>query len=198
MQKRDWGSCEILATDFGLISMAEVGPDYSDSSDLLLTLGSLPFPPSWRERSESWPDLMRALSTSIFPGDVIVEIISRLPVKSLIRFLCVCKTWYFVVKDKTFCIMHLSYNQKISMLFDSVKLIDQVAPSLSSPYLSLPEDLTIPLFPLNPTPRSRIESQVTILHGENLSEPNFVGLPLLQGHGCPDVIGMINGLVCLV
>ncbi|KZV16620.1 hypothetical protein F511_12076 [Dorcoceras hygrometricum] len=38
--------------------------------------------------------------------DVIVEILSKLPVKSLVRFRCVCKSWYVLVRDPTFITKH--------------------------------------------------------------------------------------------
>ncbi len=39
--------------------------------------------------------------------DVMVETLSRLPVKSLMRFRCVCKSWYSLVKDPNFIYKHL-------------------------------------------------------------------------------------------
>ncbi|XP_073280559.1 F-box/kelch-repeat protein At3g23880-like [Primulina huaijiensis] len=41
--------------------------------------------------------------------DVIIEILSRLPVKSLIRFRCVCKSWYVLVRDPIFITKHYKY-----------------------------------------------------------------------------------------
>ncbi|XP_073150703.1 F-box/kelch-repeat protein At3g23880-like [Henckelia pumila] len=41
--------------------------------------------------------------------DVIVEILSRLPVKSLVRFRCVCKSWYVLVRDPSFITKHYKY-----------------------------------------------------------------------------------------
>ncbi|XP_043693196.1 F-box protein CPR1-like [Telopea speciosissima] len=42
------------------------------------------------------------------PEDIIVEILSRLPVKSLLRFKCVCKPWCALIINPTFIKMHLN------------------------------------------------------------------------------------------
>ncbi|KDP39340.1 hypothetical protein JCGZ_01097 [Jatropha curcas] len=41
------------------------------------------------------------------PQELIVEILSRLPVKPLIRFKCVCKTWQFIISDPEFAKLQL-------------------------------------------------------------------------------------------
>ncbi|KAL9461734.1 hypothetical protein AB3S75_004682 [Citrus x aurantiifolia] len=41
------------------------------------------------------------------PEDVMVEILSRVPVKSLIRLSCVCKSWYALIKNPDFISKHL-------------------------------------------------------------------------------------------
>ncbi|GLT32202.1 hypothetical protein SLA2020_068860 [Shorea laevis] len=42
------------------------------------------------------------------PGDIIQEILYRLPVKSLMRFQCVCKSWQVLIKNPDFVSKHLS------------------------------------------------------------------------------------------
>ncbi|KAF5938243.1 hypothetical protein HYC85_025749 [Camellia sinensis] len=44
------------------------------------------------------------------PEDVVNEILSRLPVKSLLRFKCVCKYWYTLIKSLDFISKH--FNQE--------------------------------------------------------------------------------------
>uniref|UniRef100_A0A5B6YQ60 F-box domain-containing protein n=1 Tax=Davidia involucrata TaxID=16924 RepID=A0A5B6YQ60_DAVIN len=56
------------------------------------------------------------------PGEIMVEILSRLPVKSLIRFRCVCKSWYPLLTNPNFIIMHLNHS-KFSTTNDSHKLV---------------------------------------------------------------------------
>ncbi|KAL6123503.1 hypothetical protein ACLB2K_076025 [Fragaria x ananassa] len=41
-------------------------------------------------------------------NDVIVSILSKLPVKSLLRFRCVCKSWRALISDPSFARMHMS------------------------------------------------------------------------------------------
>ncbi|KAA8532880.1 hypothetical protein F0562_033003 [Nyssa sinensis] len=51
---------------------------------------------------------------NLLPGDLILNILSRLPIKCLWRFRCVCKTWFNIVLSPTFISMHLrrSNNKK--------------------------------------------------------------------------------------
>ncbi|XP_021867414.1 F-box protein CPR1-like isoform X2 [Spinacia oleracea] len=45
---------------------------------------------------------------SALPTEIIAEILSKLPVKSLLRFLCVCKSWKSLIKSPTFVKIHLN------------------------------------------------------------------------------------------
>ncbi|XP_057455602.1 F-box/kelch-repeat protein At3g06240-like [Lotus japonicus] len=40
------------------------------------------------------------------PHDLIIEILLRLPVRSLLRFKCVCKSWFFLISDTEFAKSH--------------------------------------------------------------------------------------------
>ncbi|KAA8524477.1 hypothetical protein F0562_010900 [Nyssa sinensis] len=46
------------------------------------------------------------------PPDVLIEILTRLPVKSVIRFTSVCKSWYSLIRNPSFITTHL--NQTIA------------------------------------------------------------------------------------
>ncbi|XAR62777.1 hypothetical protein NMG60_11017649 [Bertholletia excelsa] len=41
-----------------------------------------------------------------FPSKILIEILSRLPVRTLIRFTSVCKSWYLLIKDPRFIVKH--------------------------------------------------------------------------------------------
>ncbi|CAL5406188.1 unnamed protein product [Camellia sinensis] len=41
------------------------------------------------------------------PIDALIEILSRLPVKSLVRFTCICKQWYSLITNPNFISTHL-------------------------------------------------------------------------------------------
>nr|XP_017240179.1 PREDICTED: putative F-box protein At4g09190 [Daucus carota subsp. sativus] len=47
-----------------------------------------------------------------FPQDLIFEILSYLPVKSLLRFRSVCKSWLSIISDQQFINAHLTNSQK--------------------------------------------------------------------------------------
>lgn len=51
-----------------------------------------------------------------FSNDMIVETLSRLPVKSLMRFKCVCKSWYSLVKDPNFIYKHLEKDNNMRLM----------------------------------------------------------------------------------
>lgn len=48
------------------------------------------------------------------PEDLEIEILSRLPVKSLLRFNCVCKSWYVLIKSPRFIYKHLHLSRTSS------------------------------------------------------------------------------------
>ncbi|GAB2298404.1 hypothetical protein Dimus_032469 [Dionaea muscipula] len=54
-----------------------------------------------RKRARQNPDLF-------FHEEVLVEILARLPVRSLLRFKCVCKTWFSLIGSEYFAGKHLS------------------------------------------------------------------------------------------
>ncbi|KAK9265610.1 hypothetical protein L1049_028594 [Liquidambar formosana] len=49
-----------------------------------------------------------AMTLPDMPHDIVINILSRLPVKSLMRFRCVCKSWHALVSDPNFVDMHLN------------------------------------------------------------------------------------------
>uniref|UniRef100_A0A5B6ZAI8 F-box domain-containing protein n=1 Tax=Davidia involucrata TaxID=16924 RepID=A0A5B6ZAI8_DAVIN len=54
---------------------------------------------------------MRTMSDFV-PPDLLIEILTKVPVKSLLRFTCVCKSWYSLITNPIFITAHL--NQTIA------------------------------------------------------------------------------------
>ncbi|MFS7921927.1 putative F-box domain-containing protein [Helianthus anomalus] len=52
----------------------------------------------------------------ILPDNVMCEVISRLPVKTIIRCKCVCKTWHDLVSDSYFVHLHLSRSREAALM----------------------------------------------------------------------------------
>ncbi|OMO81130.1 hypothetical protein COLO4_23746 [Corchorus olitorius] len=48
------------------------------------------------------------------PADLVIEILLKLPVKSIVRFNCVAKNWYHLLKDPTFVSQHYRLSKKNS------------------------------------------------------------------------------------
>ncbi|KAL9688222.1 hypothetical protein QQ045_032641 [Rhodiola kirilowii] len=55
----------------------------------------------------SEPELLPTL-----PDDVVTDILSRLPVRSLVRFRCVSKTWNRLIRDQKFTDLHLKQSRQ--------------------------------------------------------------------------------------
>ncbi|KAL5861784.1 hypothetical protein ACOSQ4_003080 [Xanthoceras sorbifolium] len=60
------------------------------------------------EAVSSWDELIRIVLSRGFPVEIVVEILSKLPVKSLLRFKSACKPWCALFGDRKFIEMHLS------------------------------------------------------------------------------------------
>ncbi|KAF5196003.1 F-box domain containing protein [Thalictrum thalictroides] len=59
--------------------------------------------------------------TNIFiPDDILLLILLRLPAKSLFRFKCVSKQWYFLIQDQKFIDSHLDQTKKTGIRFTQV------------------------------------------------------------------------------
>ncbi|KAM7487336.1 hypothetical protein LguiB_024820 [Lonicera macranthoides] len=64
-------------------------------------------------------DLASSMACNL-PGDIMIDILSRLSVKSLMKFKCVSKSWYALVTNPNFVIIHLNQsnlNHSHSLLF---------------------------------------------------------------------------------
>jgi len=113
------------------------------------------------------------LSEDVFCEDMFREILSKLPVKSLMRFMCVSKYFQSLILDPHFVTMHFQNSRK-NTKFLSRYLNERKIPCfvIPSPIHSLLEDST-PFYADD------------ITHGSNLERNKY------------QVIGSCNGLVCL-
>ncbi|XP_024036160.1 F-box protein CPR1-like [Citrus clementina] len=69
-------------------------------------------------------------SSMLMPEDVRLEILSRLPVKSLMRLRCVCKSWYALIENPKFISKHLeNFNDENAHLMISYQVYDDNGPN---------------------------------------------------------------------
>jgi F-box interacting protein len=142
------------------------------------------------------------------PNEVIIEILSRLPVKSLIRFRCVSKTWCSLISSPHFIATHL--NRALSNPHPPYLLLHHVNENIAK------ERFTLHSFD-DPFPRNHftkhldytspaihtlllsLDQEIEEKGGFFAYPSDFIDLHCLQ---FPDngfyVAGSSNGLVCLV
>ncbi|XP_062162172.1 F-box/kelch-repeat protein At3g06240-like [Alnus glutinosa] len=125
------------------------------------------------------------------PNEVIAKILSRLPVKSVIRFRCVSKTWCSLISRPHFIATHLSralYNPQNSsnLVFHhfDYRLKKDLSPAIRIHLLSLDS-------------RKQERSLITerLDHDFTRDPSDFIGSRCI--HDCMKVIGSSNGLFCL-
>ncbi|XP_059670643.1 putative F-box protein At3g16210 [Cornus florida] len=75
--------------------------------------------------------------------DMIIEILLSLPVKSLLRYNCVCKYWYTLIRSSTFINKHLHHHSNKSRL-----LVQHYIDSTETNAIALYPDETLSNFPL--------------------------------------------------
>lgn len=63
-----------------------------------------------------WFSVMDVRGDGIFPDEVVIQILARLPVKSLFRFKTVCKLWYRLSLDKYFIQLYNEVSRKNPMI----------------------------------------------------------------------------------
>ncbi|RHN63605.1 putative F-box domain-containing protein [Medicago truncatula] len=108
--------------------------------------------------------------TADMPEEIIVEILLRLPVRSLLQFRCVCKLWKTLISDPQFAKKHVS--------------ISTAYPQLVSVFVSIAKCnlVSYPLKPLLDNPSAhRVEpADFEMIHTTSMT-----------------IIGSCNGLLCL-
>ncbi|KAL4616219.1 hypothetical protein ACB092_07G182700 [Castanea dentata] len=74
------------------------------------------------------------------PHDIVLNILARLPVKSVLRFRCVSKTWYSSIATPNFISDHLIYHNNNNNNNNLAYLIN-IPPTVASPF-----NIDIPIF----------------------------------------------------
>jgi len=114
-------------------------------------------------------DTVKKPSPPFLPEELIVEILVRLPVRLLLQYKCVCKTWKTLISDPQFAKSHvLSSNA-------SLRLVSIVCGLGRIPIISYP--LKLPL--------------------EDTSKPQSITLVARHWSRLRHILGSCNGLICL-
>ncbi|XP_022740748.1 F-box/kelch-repeat protein At3g06240-like [Durio zibethinus] len=106
------------------------------------------------------------------PSDLFLEILLRLPVKSLTRFKCVCKSWYALINHPKFISMHLSYN------------------SNNNEFVLIKRCLLTCL--------GKKENMFSLVSSKDFSSVNIaVDVPLYKKEPYLQLLGQCDGIICL-
>ena len=126
-------------------------------------------------------------SVFFFPDELLVEVLSLLPVKSLIRFKCVSKYWNTLISDPSFVKLHLkkstTRNPYLTLFANHIKHITGVSPDGTDDEYD--EDYSIVPYPI-----------CHLLHKPSFTlyvDPYYC----LKDKGCSCLVGSYNGLICL-
>ncbi|XP_057460115.1 F-box/kelch-repeat protein At3g23880-like [Actinidia eriantha] len=101
--------------------------------------------------------------------DVLIEILTRMPVKSLLRFRCICKHWYTLILNPTFEHHHLDHQKRNN----KGRLLLQHYDKHTSQYV------------------------YAIFPDKTLATTSYHDLDYLPGKGIVAIDGPMNGLFCL-
>ncbi|GMI96163.1 hypothetical protein like AT3G23880 [Hibiscus trionum] len=113
-----------------------------------------------------------------FPQEIIVEILANLPVKSLLRFRCVFKSWKSLISDPFFINKHLKRIQSDPKFFRKRVLINTLRPRMSIRY-------SIKSFNLSDTYEDSIVNTTEIEYpSRDVSRHDLI-------------VGSCNGLICI-
>ena len=127
--------------------------------------------------------------TPLLLDELIVEILSRLPVKTLMQFKCVCKSWKTLIShDPSFAKLHLQRSRRNTHL---VLVSDQSMSEDESDFSVVPFSIS-----------NLLEAPLTIVPLEPYYLLRNIAIPndpyyLLSNMDCSFMVGSCNGLICL-
>ncbi|KAL0002021.1 hypothetical protein SO802_015802 [Lithocarpus litseifolius] len=134
------------------------------------------------------------------PTEVVVDILSRLPVKTLIRFRCVSKTWFSLISTHDFITMHL--NRTLSNTKDPPYLLfrhfNEETEKENFAFLSYEDPFPDDHFSKHP---NFVNPKPYWQHFEFFDYPSdFIELhcPYKSSNEFWFIVGISNGLVCMV
>jgi len=132
----------------------------------------LPHPP---------PSAADPLAAVIFlPDDVIIEFLTFLEVKDLMRMKCVCKSWNTIISDPIFAKTHLKKKKRTKI-----------------PHLALLSDKSGGSGDCRAVPISRLLQEMNKC-SSNLTHNDLPYHYRFNYKDCGDIVGSCNGLVCLL
>lgn len=125
-----------------------------------------------------------------FPEDLILDILLRLPVESLLRFKCVCKHWYALIKSPTFIEKHFHHkNNRTRLLVCNLKVAHEGDAIVKSVVFSLLPEKIVP----GVTPEQKILLQLPRVSDFTCVAGPVDGLFLVQKEFYGDVrLGLWN------
>ncbi|KAI3456025.1 hypothetical protein Pfo_012688 [Paulownia fortunei] len=129
------------------------------------------------------------LSSCIFPREIIFNILSRLPVKTLLRFRCVCKPWRTLISHPRFICEHLNRSPASLIIHAHETQLPIADQPLPRTFTLQPTGHVISVYKA-PNPQWNTHSTLVRILGYPGSDA------LCFNH--MDVVGSPNGVVCLV
>nr|XP_016480131.1 PREDICTED: F-box/kelch-repeat protein At3g06240-like isoform X1 [Nicotiana tabacum] len=137
-------------------------------------------------------DETASLGSCTLPGDAMVEILLRLPVKSLLRFRAVSKSWYGFLSSPDFIQMHLRHGQQ--PLHEKLLRVSDRGPRDTPTISFFSVDRTVTV-----NADDDIDDGVDVYKNNNdLYPSSVVDLPFPSS---PDdevrIVGSCNGLLCV-
>lgn len=119
------------------------------------------------------------IKTEIFnlPEEIIMEFLYNLPAKSLLKFMCVSKSWYSLISSKDFIIKHLKKSSTSTDFTHHKLILSFYQPQYSLRSCSLRSLLDEP----------NTGSMITTLDYHPMRNPSY---PIR-------ILGSTNGLICL-